>query len=313
MPHPLIPPAFHTLVAGRAPEPDIGGDDWLRRLPRLIDDALERWELTVDGAPRHGQCALVIPVSARGATLAHAPDGRAVLKLTWPHREASTEHLALRNWNGEGAVRLLAADPAAYVLVLERLDADRDLTRVPILEACEVIGGLFRRLDRPAGPQFDALTTRARRWLDHLRLGHSLVPRRLTEQASTTMEHLLDGTVDGRLVHEDLHDMNVLAPLDPARGDWLAIDPKPVSGEWAYAVAPLVWNRADATAAAANLRRHVRLRADIVADCAGLDPDRVTRWTFVRLVLNALWAGRDGPAFDDVRARMIALAKAFAD
>ncbi|CCI54753.1 aminoglycoside phosphotransferase family protein [Nostocoides jenkinsii] len=307
MPHPLIPESFRALVAGRAGEPDVTGDDWLRRLPGLIDEHLDRWSATPDGEVRHGEGAIVIPVSLRDNGT------RAALKLTWPHAEARHEHLALRHWNGEGAVRLLAADPAAYALLLERLDASRELTSVSILEACEVIGGLFGTLDRPAAPQFDRLSERAERWLPRLDSGHPLVPRRLTAQASTTLGHLLDGAVDGRLVHEDLHDMNVLAPLDPARGAWLAIAPKPVSGEWAYAVAPIVWNHAEASAAAYNLRVHVRLRADIVAEAAGLDPDRVTHWTFVRLVLNALWAAPHSPGSDGFRARMIALAKAFAD
>ena len=41
----------------------------------------------------------------------------AALKLTWPHAEARHEHLALRLWDGHGAVRLLAADPAAGAAV----------------------------------------------------------------------------------------------------------------------------------------------------------------------------------------------------
>lgn len=310
----LIPASFERLIAGRAPEPDLSGDDWLRRLPRLIDAALERWRLVPDGRPRHGQCALAIPVRMPHNDFANqAPDGRAVLKLTWPHDEARHEHLALRHWDGAGAVRLLAADPAAYVLLLERLDPDRELTSVPILDACEVVGELFGRLDRPAGPQYSRLSDKAERWIEQCRKGTPLVPRRLTDQAGATMGHLLGGPVDGRLVHEDLHDMNVLAPLDSSRGEWLAIDPKPVSGEWSYAVAPIVWNRAEAAAAAHQLRSHVRLRADIVTDAAGLDPDRVTQWTFVRLVLNAVWAADHAPESDGYRARMIALAKAFAD
>lgn len=310
----LIPASFARLIAGRAPEPDLSGDDWLRRLPRLIDAALERWRLVPDGRPRHGHCALAIPVRMPHNDFANqAPDSRAVLKLTWPHDEARHEHLALRHWDGAGAVRLLAADPAAYVLLLERLDPDRELTSVPVLDACEVVGELFGRLDRPAGPQYFRLSDKTERWIAQCRKGTPLVPRRLTDQAAATMGHLLSAPVDGRLVHEDLHDMNVLAPLDPSRGEWLAIDPKPVSAEWAYAVAPIVWNRADAAAAAHQLRSHVRLRADIVTDAAGLDPDRVTQWTFVRLVLNAVWAADHAPESDGYRARMIALAKAFAD
>lgn len=309
-PHPLIPASFAARIAGRPADPgisgaDISGDGWLRRLPRLVDDTLARWDLHPDGAPRHGECALAIPVRRAGEEL--------VLKLTWPHAEARHEHLALRHWNGDGAVRLLAADPAAYVLLLERLDADRALTGEPILSACEVIGRLLVTLDRPASPQFVALSDKATRWSRQLTEGTPLVPRRLTEQARAMLRHLLTDGVDGRLVHEDLHDQNVLASLDPGRGDWLAIDPKPVSGEWAYAVAPSVWNRADAAAAAHSLRTHARLRADVVAGVAGLDPERVRQWTFVRLVLNAVWHAADAPSSDPRRARMIALAKAFAD
>ncbi|MFN8099890.1 MAG: aminoglycoside phosphotransferase family protein [Dermatophilaceae bacterium] len=312
MPTAPIPESFRATIAGRAPEPTISGDGWLRRLPALIDDALARWDLVLDGPPRHGECALVLPVRMPRTTVRdHLTDDRAVLKLTWPHAEARLEHLALRDWGGAGAVRLLAADPSAYVLVLERLD-DRDLTTEPILFACEEIGTLFTRLDRPAGPQYDRLSDKALRWSAQLRTGHPAVPRRLTDQAAATVIHLRQDGVDGRLVHEDLHDANVLAPLDPARGAWLAIDPKPVSGEWAYAVAPIVWNRADAASAATNLRSHVRMRADIVAETAGLDPARVNAWTFVRLVVNAVWAAF-GSSSDAVRTRMITLAKAFAD
>ena len=312
--HPLIPESLRDLLADREPEPDVSGAEWLRRLPSLIDASLARWDLVPDGEARHGECALVLPVRLQGNDFADStPTREAILKLTWPHDEARLEHLALRHWNGRGAVRLLAADPASYGLLLERLDADRELTSVSILEACDVIGGLMRVLDQPAGEQYVLVSDKAQRWDAQLRHGTPLVPRRLTDQAAATLAHLVTGGVDGRLVHEDLHDMNVLAPLVLSRGDWLAIDPKPVSGEWAYAVAPIVWNRADATAAAYNQRTHVRLRADIVADAAGLDPDRVTHWTFVRLVLNAVWAAAYAPASDDFRSRMIALSKAFSD
>jgi streptomycin 6-kinase len=304
---PQIPESFRRTVAGRAPDArgDLDGDTWLDRLPRLVQEHVDRWALSFDGSPWHGENALVLPVRRDGE--------QAALKLTWPHPEARHEHLALRLWGGRGAVRLLAAAPSAHALLLERLDGDRDLTAVPVLDACEVIGSLVTVLDRPATPQLDTVQGRAVRWKVQLSGPNPLVPRRLTEQALATLLELLDDAPAPRLVHEDLHDLNVLAPLDPARGEWLAIDPKPVAGEWAYAVAPIVWNRADALARAHNLRGHARLRADVVTDAAGLDPDRVRAWTFVRLVLNAVQAAAHAPASDDLRARMIALAKAFAD
>lgn len=297
------------MVSGR-PADDrssrpVDGDTWLSGLPRLIEEHLARWDLTPDGEPRHGENALVLPVR-QGAE-------PAALKLGWPHVEADHEHLALRLWGGEGAVRLVAANPAADVLLLERLNPDRPLASVSVLESCEAIGELFGRLDRPGSPQFDRVADRRQRWSQQLAAAGAGVPRRLVEQAAATFDDLLISAPEGRLVHEDLHDANVLAPLDPRRGEWLAIDPKPIVGEWEYAVAPVVWNRADVAARAHNLRTHVRMRADIVADVAGLDLERTYAWTFVRLVLNAVWAEPFAPGSADFLGRMIALAKAFAD
>lgn len=320
-----IPPDFAARLAPRPADPllaasggeAVSGAAWLDRLPQLVEERLAAWNLTVDagGAPWTGEGALVLPV--RRHTLRPA-----VLKLTWPHLEARHEHLALRLWDGAGAVRLHAASPPDSALLLERLDADRPLTAEPVLDACEVVGGLMRTLDRPATAQFDTLAARGERWLATLASPVAAVPRRLQVQARSHLRRLLDGAPEPRLVHEDLHDGNVLALLpddgargpghDAGRGPWLAIDPKPMAGEWAYAVAPIVWNRPGLTAAAHNARIHVRLRADVVAEAAGLDEERVRAWTFVRLVLRAVDAAAEGPAGDDVRARMIALAGHFA-
>ncbi|WP_022923627.1 aminoglycoside phosphotransferase family protein [Serinicoccus marinus] len=316
----LIPPAFADLVRdrpadellqslpGRAGQPRaVDGAIWLRQLPAQVERLLHDWRLEVDGPSRHGECALVVPVRRHTGAAA-------ALKVTWPHAEARHEHLALRAWDAQGAVRLLAAEPASSALLLERLDPEQCLRDQPLLEACEVIGTLIRALDRPALPRIDTIETKAQRWAEQLSHGTPLVPRRLIEQAASTLPDLLTGT-SASLVHEDLHDLNVLAPLPGAidRGDWLAIDPKPIAAEQAYAVAPVIWNRAEEAARASNLRTHARLRADVVAEAAGLEEDRVRAWTFVRLVLNAVWAAPHAPASDDFRARMIALAKAFTD
>lgn len=310
-----IPESFRAVIAGResdalgaGPGGPVSGDAWLARLPGIVDERLEAWRLTPDAPARHGECALVIPVCQ--------PSGEpAVLKLTWPHAEAAREHLALRHWDGRGAVRLLAADPGSWALLLERLDSDRDLRSVGILEACEQIGALFTALDRPAGPPFDTLPHHAERWRAKLAAGATQVPRCMTQQAASEIASLLIDPPPARLVHTDLHDANVLARIatDPAEAPvWLAIDPKPLAAEWAFAVAPIVWNRAEAAARAHNLRAHVRLRADLVTDAAGLDEERVRAWTHVRLVVNALDAAAFAPASDAFGSAMIALAKAFA-
>lgn len=292
-----VPPGFAARVAGRAPEPWVSGDDWLRGLPALAAEVLTEWDLRPDGEPMYGECALVLPVTSDA--------GEAVLKLTWPHTEAATEHLALRAWDGHGAVRLLRADPRRWALLLERLDPT-DLSTVSVLEGCEVIGGLMRRLDRPALPQLHRLSDLARDWAALCRAGSPAVPRRFTEQAASMLEQLGAKDLDRSLIHQDLHFANVLAAT---REPWLAIDPKAIAGEWEFAVAPVIWNRPELTAAAHNPRAHLRLRLGLLCESAELDEDRAAAWTFVRVVVNALW----GADSSEWVTRMITIAKAMTD
>src|SRR5674476_841664 len=197
---PLVPGSFSALMTGREPQPYLSGDSWLARIPRLVQESLAQWDLTLDGDPMHGAVALVLPVRRRD-------DSAAVLKLTWPHPDARHEHLALQHWGGRGAVRLLAANPASWSMLLERLDSGRDLHDVPIDEACTVIGTLLQQLDHEALPQ--------------------------------------------------------LPHLSAQRQPWLAIDPKPLAADPAFAVTPALWNRWAEAIASGDLRAHLRRRLSI--------------------------------------------------
>ena len=279
-----IPPEFVRLVAGRAPEPDVSGDDWLRGLPRLVRGALARWDLVPDGPVRHGLCALVVPVRLPDRT-------PAALKVAWPHAESRHEHLALRAWEGRGAVDLLAADPSRSVLLLARLDPDRDLGGLDVAEACEVVGGLLRRLDRPALPQIPRLSGWAQRTIAFDSPAAASVPRRFLQQARATARDLLaDDGVDARLVHTDLHDGNVLAGPQ----GWVAIDPKPLSGEPAFGVWPALHNRWAEYGREVAWGVHSRL--GWICDAAGIDEDRARGWALVRTVADAIDAATSGDA-----------------
>jgi streptomycin 6-kinase len=279
----LVPPAFAAALAGYPPDPldpsgphAVSGADWVRALPRLLDGLLSDWDLRVDGPTRTGSCSVVVPVVA--------PGGPAALKVSWPHTEARCEHLALRRWAGRGAVRLLRADPARFALLLERLDADTDLTGVPVDRACAVIGGLLRDLRVPALAQVPALTAYAQRQARGLADAPPVIPRRFVEQAGQLAVDLVADAPNPVLLHTDLHYANVLAG---SRAPWLAIDPKPMSGDPAYEVAPVLWNRAGELSAATSMRAAVNRRLDIVCDHAGIDVDRARAWTIVREVDNA--------------------------
>ena len=259
--------------------------DWLDRLPRMVADLVEEWELRYDGHPRHGYCSLVVPVRTTG--------GRpAVLKVALPDDEHEHEHLALQRWQGNGAVLLLRADPRRYALLLERLHFE-DLSELWDVEACEIVAGFYQRLHVAALPQLRPLTSYVERWNAGLAAlpKDAPMPRRLVEQAvSLAASFLSDEASTGRMIHGDLHYENVLAA---DREPWLVIDPKPMSGDPHYEVAPLLWNRWDEVVASGRVRDAVRRRFHAVVDAAGLDEDRARDWVVVRAMHNAFWSVDD--------------------
>lgn len=249
---------------------------WLDRLADVVRDLLEEWSLTPDGEAAHGNTAVVAPV--------RTADGEAaVLKVVRPHWEAEHEALALQTWGGRGAVRLLRADPKRFALLLERLHTE-DLSELWDVQACEIVGGFYRRLHIAAPPQLRTLSAQAARWASELgeRERRLPVPPRMVEQARSIARDLAnDEATDGTLIHTDLHYENVL------RGDreeWLVIDPKPLSGDPHYELAPMLWNRFDEYAG--RIRDGVRDRFFALVDSAELDEDRARAWAVLRLVVN---------------------------
>ncbi len=273
---------------------------------------LEDWGLTPDGEPVHCTRSQVLPVRTAAGT-------PAVLKVG-PAGDDESEHegIALQRWGGLGAVRLLRADPHRRTLLLERLHTE-DLADLWDVEACQVVGDLYGRLHVPALPQLRPLTSYVERWTDDLQRmpRNAPVPRRLVEQATSLgRAFVADEASTGVLVHGDLHYANVLAA---DRGAWLAIDPKPMSGDPHYEPAPMLWNRWDELAG--DIRGGVRRRFHALIDAAGLDEDRARDWVVVRMVLNAQWSVADAqrasralaPAERDWITRCIAIAKAVQD
>ena len=282
-----VPTSFSSLVSGREAEPFISGDAWLKLLPGHVEESLTEWDLTVDGDSMHGVCALVVPVRRQDGSAA-------ILKLTWPHADALHEHLALQHWRGRGAVRLLAANPARWAMLLERLDSGHDLQDVPMDVACTVIGTLLLQLDHEALPQLARLSGRAQGMAQAFATAPAVIPRRFVEQARSLLSELVtDDAIDSRMVDTDLHFRNVLAA---ERQPWLAIDPKPLAADPAFAVTPALWNRWAEAIASGDLRRHLRRRLSIICDSAGLDEERARAWSIVREVQMGLWAvsGDDG-------------------
>ena len=284
---------------------------WLEGLPAAVEELRRRWGLVV-GAPlggAEGSCAWVAPVEH--------PAGEAVLKLGMPHFEADHEADALRLWEGDGAVRLLACDDELGALLLERCRPGTPLRELPEPEQDEIVAGLLRRLWRPppASHRFRPLADMLARWGERARERAAPQPAAVAGAAAcapasrpASPEHapdpaLVEAGVDVLMelaattaapvvLATDLHAGNVLRAR---REPWLAIDPKPFIGDRAY----------DAT------QHLLNCEARVLADPRGttarfahlleLEPQRVRLWLFARAAVGG--AGVDP-------ARSAALARA---
>ncbi|QIS71761.1 hydroxyurea phosphotransferase [Streptomyces sp. DSM 40868] len=261
------------------------GKAFIAALPDLAADFLDRWGLRLDGPSMNGVSALVLPV-------VRADGVRAVLKLQLLDEESEGEPVALRAWDGDGAVRLLDHDPATGTMLLERLDENRMLAHLAdTREAVLVIARLLAHLTSfPAPPGLRRLGDITARMLERTPRALDRIPdpeaRRIVADCAAAVREVADEPGD-RLLHWDLHDENVLAA---ERADWLAIDPKPLAGDPGFELWPALDNRYEAA--------EVRWRFDAMTDVLGLDRARARAWTYGRLLQNALWDVEDGRPID---------------
>ncbi|MCI3221415.1 hydroxyurea phosphotransferase [Streptomyces sp. NP-1717] len=267
------------------------GRAFIAALPARAAGFLKRWELRRTGPAMHGMCALVLPVERADGT-------PAVLKLQDLDGETAGEPVALRLWDGDGAVRLLEYDEASGTLLLERLDAARDLAGVPVREGVAVIAGLLARLTaRPAPAGLRTLGGIAGAMLDEAPVAVRSLPagaeRRLLLDCAAAVREVA-GEPGERLLHWDLHFENVLAPVPDAgaaagagvREPWLAIDPKPLAGDPGFELLPALVNRFDTG--------DIMWRFDLMTEVMGLDRERARAWTLGRVLQSCLWDIGDG-------------------
>ncbi|EKX62170.1 hydroxyurea phosphotransferase [Streptomyces ipomoeae] len=266
------------------------GRAFIANIPHLAAGFLDRWGLRLDGPSMHGMCALVLPVIR---TTDNTP---AVLKLQILDDESEGEPVALRIWNGDGAVRLLEYDDETGTMLLERLDPARMLTYEPdSRKAVLVVAHLLAHLtSTPAPPTMrrlgDIAADLLRRTPPVLERIADAADRRLIADCAAAVREVIDDPGD-RLLHWDLHFGNVLAA---DRAPWLAIDPKPLAGDPAFDLWPALDNRFEPD--------EIHWRFDAMTDVLGLDRERARAWTLGRLLQNVIWNVEEGrePGPDDL-------------
>lgn len=262
---------------------------WVRNLPSLAAEMLERWSLRLAGPVGHGMAGIVLPV-VRSDGLA------AVLKLQPVTEESKDVATGLRTWAGRGTVLLLDHDEHTGAMLLERLDATRPLSTVPDdTAALDVLAGLLARLTAvPAPPGVRHLSDIAAAMLDQVPSAAPMLAdpaeQALVGLCAAATAEVLPEPGD-RLLHWDLHYDNILAGT---REPWLAIDPEPLAGDPGFDLLPALDNRWEEVVATGHPKKAVLRRFDQLTEALSLDRDRAAAWTMARVLQNSLWDIEDG-------------------
>jgi streptomycin 6-kinase len=266
-----------------------------------LNDYLRRWNL---------RDPELLAESPRGAVYAvHQNAEKVVLKLFTPigAEDEADGAVALRYFDGDGAVRLLAHDEWAHLL---EYAGDEELapmvSRGNDLAAAAIIADVLNKLHRPrpAAPMPDLRTL-------HQRFD-SLFSRAAQEETAgkasiyvrgaRVAERLLAQPRDECVLHGDIQHHNIR--WHPVRG-WLAYDPKGLYGERLYDTANVLCNPATARDRVLSEDRLLAV-SQVLADGMGVQVGRLRAFVFAYACLSASWP--DKPEGSEVQQWFLTVA-----
>lgn len=280
----LTVPFEHAVIANYPAR-----SDWDADAASLVRTMLDRWHLTAGEAFIGGEAAAVLRVTTRDGS-------SAVLKVGFPHFEATHEAVALEAWSSTGlAPAVMRQDPWTWSLLLERIEPGTSLSyadpRVALTAGARLLSRLHETAPPPGLPTLAGIVERYVESAIAARAGYeSMLADFHGVDCATLLDRGLDvaaelaGTVDeSALLHGDFNPGNVLAGPNES---WMVIDPKPMIGDRSFDLFPFAEQLGDARGA----RERLAAAASLI-DC---DPARAARWAFARCAFTVSWLLADG-------------------
>ena len=269
---------------------------WDASAAELVGTMLRRWNLTAGEAFVGGEAASVLRVTT-------ADGAPAVLKVGFPHVEAIWEAVALEGWGPALAPRVLKQDAWTWSLLLEDVQPGIPLMRdqVPPKDALRSAALLHRVLASTPVPEgIPDLGDSMRPFLDK---AVSRLPLHLPllggngdvlDEGLAALRKLLDAPAVDAFLHGDYNPGNVIS----SNQGWRAIDPKPMRGDAAFDLWPLV-SELGSPWTDPHPERVLGEQLRFAAEIAEIDPQRAAHWAFARAALNISWF------LDDQNARAV--------
>ena len=213
----------------------------------------------------------------------------AILKLLSPSEtDEQRGAIALRHFDGHGAVRLLRYDEGAHLM--EYAAGDELVTLVERGEdetATRIIAQVIKQLHRvPQNMPHDGLLL-LERWFSEL-FNKAAADRQagiesIYVRSANLTKRLLSSQRDVRVLHGDIHHRNI---RQSSRG-WLTFDPKGLVGERTYDCANTLCN--PVMPELVHNETRLLTNAAILSEALTLDLSRVLAFTYAYACLNASW------------------------
>ncbi len=267
-------------------------DAWLANLDAHIQQCEARWHVRVTG--------LVPDLSYNVVAFAEGSNGVPyVLKLSPPHSEFRQEIAALKLYDGDGICRVIHADDAVSVMLLERLVPGVSLWRTDVENAQEddlatrTAAALMKQLWRPVSEPHPFRTLQSwscalPKYLKTYPKGGGPLPHLLLEKAHDLLTSLLADSGEPVLLHADLHHGNIVSAT---RQPYLAIDPKGILGPRGYDAGSFLVNPKPLiqTIERSKLRAVSRRRVAIFSEMLTMSPQEVAAWGLIHAALEMCW------------------------
>ena len=257
---------------------------WFQRLPSLLEECAERWQLKLLPPFENLSFHYVAP--------AERADGTSVILKTCSLTDEFVHGLAaLRLFDGRGIARLLEYDEEREVMLLERLQPGTMLeSLVPEQDeqATSILAGVMRQLWRPTPAEHTFPTVeQLGQGLTQLRAryagGSGPFPAHLVDEAMDLFATLSASAPQTMLLHGDLQHHNILRSGD----GWLAIDPKGVVGDPGYEVGASFYNPMPRILEVHDLEQMLARRVAQLSEELGMERARIRGWGLAQCVLNA--------------------------
>jgi len=252
----------------------ISGKKWCKTIPTIAIDVAIKWNLSIIGSLNGGSHSLILKCIRAQENL--------VLKLPYPNIENRFEAIALKQYSGEGAVKLYSYQNKMPAMLLEEILPGSPLLRFsdPIT-SLKILCDLSQRLRRE--PLNGITYINIYKWATNFfsKIEKAGISASTVQQCYKILNYVKHSNTT-KLINQDIHYENILASN---REPWLAIDPKPAIGEPAFEGAQVLLISIGYT----NIETTIYKVLDIITPYFGYDPIRILSWSYLRAIHAIIW------------------------